>query len=154
MKNVVITTDGSCQPNPGPGAWACLLRFGNTHKSLSGGELETTNNRMEITAAIRGLESLTEVCKVKIVTDSQYLANGITKWVAAWRRKNWKSKDGDPIKNKDLWLQLDALCKRHTVEWEWVRGHNGHPDNERVDALAEATRHYILREKDETRKIA
>ena len=137
-------TDGACSGNPGPGGWGAILRWRGHEKELSGGERETTNNRMELMAAIRVLETIKgENRQVKIVTDSNYLRQGITQWIHAWRRKGWKTADNKPVKNKDLWQRLEAALKTHTVEWAWTKGHAGHPENERADALArEALKQY------------
>jgi ribonuclease HI len=137
-ERVEIYTDGACRGNPGPGGWGALLRYKGTERTLSGGERETTNNRMELTAAIEALEALTRPCQVRLVTDSEYLKNGITRWMANWQRRGWKTAGGTPVKNLDLWQRLDAATRRHRVQWVWVRGHSGHPENERVDALARA----------------
>lgn len=133
---VEIFTDGACQGNPGPGGWAALLRFKGKEKVISGGESWTTNNRMELMAAIRALETLKRPCKVSIATDSQYVKNGITQWLKSWKQKGWKTVEKKPVKNKDLWQRLDAAVSRHEVEWTWVRGHDNHRENETVDALA------------------
>lgn len=133
---VEIYTDGACRGNPGPGGWGVLLRYKGKEKHLYGAEALTTNNRMELTAAIMGLEHLTRGCKVRLTTDSQYVMKGITEWLANWRRRGWKTADKKPVKNADLWQRLDAACQRHQVEWTWVRGHNGHPENELADQLA------------------
>lgn len=136
MKQVEIHTDGACSGNPGPGGWGVLLRFGARERELAGGELETTNNRMELMAAIEGLQALKEPCVVDLFTDSQYVQKGITEWLAGWQRRGWKTADNKPVKNADLWQKLDAARQRHRVQWHWVKGHAGHVDNERVDALA------------------
>lgn len=133
---VELYTDGACRGNPGPGGWGVLLRKGVHEKTLHGGETVTTNNRMEMTAVIKGLEALKRPCQVRIVTDSQYVLKGITEWMAGWKRKNWRTSSRKPVKNADLWQHLDELLSQHEVEWEWVKGHSGHPENERVDALA------------------
>ena len=133
---VEIFTDGACSPNPGPGGWGAILRYGGHEKEIYGGEPATTNNRMEIMAAIRGLESLTRPSVVHVHTDSVYLRNGITRWLPAWKRNGWKTSDKKPVKNADLWTRLDAAARKHTVEWFWVKGHAGHPENERADELA------------------
>jgi len=135
---VVIHTDGGAQPNPGVGAWAAVLRWGPKTRELSGGELGTTNNRMELMAAIRSLESLKRACRVEIHTDSQYLKNGITTWIHNWKKRGWMRAGNAAVKNADLWKRLDAVCQRHSVEWRWVRGHAGAEDNERCDALCHA----------------
>ena len=135
---VDIFTDGACSGNPGPGGWGAILRFGAVEKELSGSEDPTTNNRMELMAAIQGLEALKRPCRVRIHTDSQYLRDGITRFIHGWKKNNWKTADKKPVKNIDLWLRLEAAMKPHAVEWLWVRGHSGHPENERADALARA----------------
>ena len=136
MKQVEIHTDGACLGNPGPGGWAALLRHGQTEKEISGGELDTTNNRMELMAAIRALESLKSACAVTLHTDSQYVQKGIGEWLPNWIRRGWKTAGGDPVKNKDLWERLQMAAQPHQVRWQWVKGHAGHPENERVDKLA------------------
>jgi len=138
---VTIYTDGACDPNPGPGGWAAILRFGRTEKVLSGGEPETTNNRMELTAALRALQALKEPCQVELYTDSEYLQRGITEWLPGWKAKNWKRKGG-ALANLDLWQALDAALAGHTVRWRWVKGHAGVALNQRADRLArQAIRH-------------
>jgi ribonuclease HI len=132
---VTIYTDGACEPNPGPGGWAAILRSGSTEKALTGSEAKTTNNRMELTAALRALESLKEPCRVEIFTDSEYLQRGITEWMAAWKARNWKRKGGK-LANLDLWQALDAALERHEVAWSWVKGHAGVRSNQRADYLA------------------
>lgn len=137
QKYVEIYTDGACSGNPGPGGWGVILRYGNKEKELSGGELNTTNNRMELTAAIKGLSALKEPCTVKLVTDSKYVADGIIKgWAESWRKNGWRKADKKPALNPDLWEQLLNLLNEHTVNIEWVKGHAGHPENERCDELA------------------
>jgi ribonuclease HI len=138
MKKIEIHTDGACLGNPGPGGWAALLRYGAHEREVVGGESDTTNNRMELMAAISGLESLTEACAIDLFTDSQYVRKGIGEWMPNWLRRNWKTAGGDPVKNRDLWERLHAATGRHRIAWHWVKGHNGDPDNERVDALARA----------------
>jgi ribonuclease HI len=135
ISSVVIYTDGACDPNPGPGGWAALLQFKGQEKVLTGREESTTNNRMELTAAIRALQTLRSPCVIDVYTDSEYLKKGITEWLPAWRRQNWRRKSGS-LANADLWRTLDAAQKPHTIHWHWVRGHTGHPQNERVDRLA------------------
>ena len=135
---VEIWTDGACSGNPGPGGWAALLRYGDHERTLSGAEPRTTNNRMELLAAIRALEALRRPCRVRLVTDSEYLKKGITEWLPRWKARGWRTSERKPVKNADLWRRLDELATRHHVEWEWVRGHAGHPENERVDRLARA----------------
>ena len=136
MKEVEIHTDGSCLGNPGPGGWAAVLRYQGRERELSGGEALTTNNRMELMGAIMALEALSESCQIVLHTDSQYVRQGITEWMANWVRRNWKTAGGGPVKNRDLWERLHAANQRHKVEWRWVKGHSGNPDNERVDVLA------------------
>jgi len=134
---VEIYTDGACSPNPGPGGWGAVLRYGQHDKELSGGEATTTtNNRMELTAPIRALESLTRPAVVRLYTDSTYVRNGVTRWMANWKRNGWRTSAREPVKNEDLWRLLDAAAARHEVEWHWVKGHAGHPENERADRLA------------------
>ena len=135
-KTVDLWTDGSCRGNPGPGGWAALLIAGGHEKELSGAEPATTNNRMELTAAIRGLQALKRRCKVRVHTDSEYVKRGVTEWLEDWKRRGWKTADKKPVKNVDLWQELDALLGSHDIEWRWVRGHSGVPENERVDQLA------------------
>lgn len=136
MSDVEIHADGACRGNPGPGGWGVVMRAGSKEKELWGGERLTTNNRMELTAAIRALEALRRRCHVQLYSDSQYLRNGITEWLPAWKRRGWRTADRKPVKNQDLWEQLDRLAAEHEVEWHWVRGHSGHAGNERADALA------------------
>lgn len=133
---VEIFTDGACRGNPGPGGWGALLRFNGTEKELYGAEPLTTNNRMELMAAISALASLKRPCRVRITTDSKYVLQGITEWLAGWKLKNWKTASRQPVKNVDLWQELDRLATPHQVDWQWVRGHTGHPENERADQLA------------------
>ncbi|MEZ5688042.1 MAG: ribonuclease HI [Caenibius sp.] len=136
MKTVEIFTDGACKGNPGPGGWGALLRMGRHEKELSGADPHTTNNRMELTAAIRALEALIEPCRVKLHTDSKYVMDGMTRWVAGWQRNGWKTASRKPVQNAELWHELIEVSGRHEIEWIWVKGHNGHPENERVDQLA------------------
>ena len=133
---VEIFTDGACSGNPGPGGWGALLRYNGREKELFGGERHTTNNRMEMMAAIMALESLKRPVKAVLSTDSSYLKNGITKWLPGWKAKNWRTADNKPVKNVDLWQRLEKAIERHEVKWKWVKGHAGHAENERVDALA------------------
>jgi len=135
-QTVEVYTDGACRGNPGPGGWGVLLRYGNTEKELYGGEVDTTNNRMELMAAIQALENLKRESKVILTTDSQYVRKGITEWIANWKKRGWKTASRQPVKNKDLWQRLDKAATQHRVEWHWVRGHTGHPENERADELA------------------
>ncbi|TKS54454.1 ribonuclease HI [Luteimonas yindakuii] len=135
-KAVEIHTDGACLGNPGPGGWAALLRYRGKERELVGGEPLTTNNRMELMAAISGLETLTEPCTVMLQTDSQYVRKGITEWMPNWIRRKWRTAGGEPVKNQDLWQRLHAAAGHHEIDWRWVKGHNGDPDNERVDVLA------------------
>ncbi len=137
MKDQVeIFTDGACRGNPGPGGWGVLLRFQGKEKTLHGGELETTNNRMELMAAIIGLESLKEPCSVTLTTDSKYVMHGITDWIENWKKRGWKTAAKKPVKNEDLWRRLDQARNQHEINWQWVKGHSGHRENELVDALA------------------
>lgn len=136
MKRVEIFTDGACRGNPGPGGWGVLLRSGRHEKELFGGVPDTTNNRMELTAAIRGLEAVKQTCRIDLFTDSQYVRLGITQWLANWKRKGWKTAGRKPVKNQDLWRELDEQADRHDIRWHWIKGHSGHPENERADALA------------------
>ncbi|MCA1198233.1 ribonuclease HI [Sphingomonas sp. R647] len=133
---VEIATDGACKGNPGRGGWGALLRMGAVEKELSGGEPHTTNNRMELMAAIQGLKALNKPCRVKLSTDSRYVMDGLTKWIKGWQRNGWKTADRKPVKNSDLWIELLDAAKPHRIEWQWVKGHAGHPDNERADKLA------------------
>lgn len=133
---VYLFTDGACKGNPGPGGWGALLRYGSKEKELWGGERNTTNNRMELMAAIEGLKALKRSCPVVLTTDSQYVKQGINSWLTGWKRNGWRTAAKQPVKNQDLWQQLDAECQRHEVEWHWVRGHTGHDENERADQLA------------------
>jgi ribonuclease HI len=136
MKAVEIATDGACKGNPGPGGWGALIRFGTAEKELSGGEPLTTNNRMELTAAIEALNALTRPCMVTLSTDSRYVMDGLTKWIHGWQKNGWKTADRKPVKNAELWQALLEATKRHRIAWKWVKGHAGHPDNERADRLA------------------
>jgi len=136
LKEVEIFTDGACRGNPGPGGWGVLLRYGKVERHLYGGEAETTNNRMELRAAIEGLKALKERCAVTLTTDSVYVRSGITEWLANWKQKNWKTAARKPVKNVDLWRLLDEQNERHDVEWHWVKGHSGHRENEIADQLA------------------
>ena len=138
MKQVSIFTDGACKGNPGPGGWAVLLRMGAHEKELSGGETDTTNNRMEMTAVIRGLSALIEPCRVELYSDSKYVLDGITKWVEGWKRNGWVTASKKPVRNADLWHDLIEVAARHEIDWHWVKGHSGHPENDRVDELATA----------------
>jgi ribonuclease HI len=133
---VQIFTDGACSGNPGPGGWAAILRFGDREKEIFGGEPLTTNNRMELVAAIKGLEALTRPCSVTLYTDSRYVMDGITQWMPRWKTNGWRTSDRKPVKNDDLWRALDAATERHKVSWRWVAGHTGHLENERADQLA------------------
>ena len=156
MKHVIIYTDGGCEGNPGPGGWGAVVRDGESVREISGGELATTNNRMELMAAIESLAALTERSEVSLFTDSQYVKNGITQWISGWKRKGWITSTKEPVKNVDLWKRLDAVVAQHRVTWKWVKGHAGHADNERCDGLAgreiaklkqqhsQATRHAAL----------
>jgi len=133
---VEIYADGACRGNPGPGGWGAILRSRGTERELFGGERETTNNRMELTAVIRALEALKRRCVVAVYTDSQYVQKGISEWIHSWKRRGWRTADKKPVKNEDLWRRLDELAREHSIEWHWVRGHSGHVENERADALA------------------
>lgn len=146
LKNVQIFTDGACSGNPGPGGWGAILRYGSHQKEISGGEAQTTNNRMELTAVIMSLSSLKEPCNVVLTTDSQYVVNSVTKgWLFNWRNKNWIKEKSKPVPNTDLWKQLIPLLEKHNIEFVWVRGHNGHPENERCDELAVIQRDFYSR---------
>ena len=138
MTRVTVYTDGACSGNPGPGGWGAILLYNGTRKEISGGETLTTNNRMEMMAAIAALEGLKRACEVHLHTDSLYLKDGVTKWLEGWKKKGWKTADKKPVKNIDLWRRIDAAKARHTVSWYWVRGHDGHELNEAADALARA----------------
>ena len=138
MPKVEIFTDGACSGNPGPGGWAAVLRYGETEKEIAGGAAATTNNRMELTAAIEALAALKRPCRVRLYTDSQYVRDGITRWLPQWKARRWRTADRKPVKNADLWQLLDAAAAPHEIDWIWVRGHTGHPENERADALARA----------------
>lgn len=133
---VYLYTDGACKGNPGIGGWGCLMRYGTHEKELCGGEAHTTNNRMELTAVVAGLAALKRPCEVIICTDSQYVKNGMEKWIHNWKKNGWKTADKKPVKNEDLWRQLDELATQHHIQWTWVRGHTGHAENERADTLA------------------
>ncbi|NLI34605.1 MAG: ribonuclease HI [Deltaproteobacteria bacterium] len=136
IKKVEIFTDGACRGNPGPGGWGAILRYKTVEKELSGSEAYTTNNRMELMAVIEALRALKQSCVVDLYTDSQYLKNGITSWIHKWKRNGWQTATKEPVKNRDLWVTLDELSRKHAVQWHWVRGHHGHPENERCDQLA------------------
>ena len=136
LPEVEIFTDGACRGNPGPGGWAALLRTGDKQREISGGEALTTNNRMELRAAIEGLNALKKPCRVELHTDSNYVRDGITKWIHGWKRNGWRTADKKPVKNADLWEALLEAAARHQVTWHWVKGHSGHPENDRVDTLA------------------
>ncbi|MFL2531678.1 MAG: ribonuclease HI [Porticoccaceae bacterium] len=136
MKTVEIFTDGACRGNPGPGGWGALLRYGDNERSLCGGEHETTNNRMELMAVIKGLSALQRSCEVTVTSDSTYVLKGIQEWMPKWKKKGWKTASKKPVKNVDLWQQLDELVELHTIDWQWVKGHSGHAENEIADQLA------------------
>ncbi|MEX0344910.1 MAG: ribonuclease HI [Rhizobiaceae bacterium] len=138
MKSVEIFTDGACSGNPGPGGWGAILRYGGVEKELNGGEAETTNNRMELTAAVEALNALKQRCEVELYTDSVYVRDGINSWIHGWKKNGWKTANKKPVKNADLWQALDAARERHDVNWHWIKGHAGHPENERADELARA----------------
>ncbi len=133
---VVIYTDGACRGNPGPGGWGAILIYGGHEKEICGGEPDTTNNRMELMAAIQALELLTRPCEIELYTDSQYVRTGISQWLSLWKARGWRTQSKGAVKNEDLWRRLDVAQERHTIDWRWVKGHNGHPLNERADALA------------------
>lgn len=136
VKHIEIFTDGACSGNPGPGGWGAILRHGATQKEMSGGEAETTNNRMELLAAISALNALKSACEVDLYTDSKYVMDGISKWIFGWKKNGWKTAAKKPVKNAELWQALDQANQRHKVKWNWVKGHDGHPENERADELA------------------
>jgi ribonuclease HI len=136
QKRIEIFTDGACSGNPGPGGWGAILRFNGKEKELSGGENETTNNKMELQAAIEALKALKEPCTIDLWTDSQYLRQGITQWIHNWKKNGWRTADKKPVKNQEQWVELDALVLKHSIEWHWLKGHAGHPENERCDELA------------------
>jgi ribonuclease HI len=138
VKRVKLVTDGSCHGNPGPGGWAAILEYGDVRRELSGGERATTNNRMELLAVIEGLSALSEACEVEVFSDSQYVVKGMQTWIIDWKRRGWLTADKKPVKNDDLWRALDTASSRHRVRWHWVRGHDGHAENERADELANA----------------
>ena len=135
-KIVKIFTDGACKGNPGPGGWGAILQYGDNLKELKGFSRNTTNNIMELTAVIEALKTLTRSCEIIVTTDSNYVKNGITKWIHSWKQKGWKTSSKKPVKNKELWIELDYLNQQHDIEWKWVKGHSGHPENERADELA------------------
>jgi ribonuclease HI len=147
MKHIMIYTDGACRGNPGPGGWGALLRYGRHEKILSGAETHTTNNRMELMAAIQALATLRESCKVEVYTDSQYVQKGITLWLPGWKKSHWKTASKKAVKNADLWQALDEEVTRHQVSWHWVRGHSGHPENELADSIANQAIDELLRKK-------
>jgi ribonuclease HI len=136
IKKIEVFTDGACRGNPGPGGWGAILRYGQHEKELQGAEPQTTNNRMELMAAIAALESVKETCDVSVTTDSQYVRQGVTNWMANWKKNGWRTSDKKPVKNQDLWQRLDAASAQHNIEWHWVKGHSGHIENERCDTLA------------------
>lgn len=136
MKTVEIFTDGACRGNPGPGGWGALLRYGDNERTLCGGEHETTNNRMELMAVIQGLSALQRACEVTVTSDSTYVLKGIQEWMPSWKKRGWKTASKKPVKNVDLWQQLDQLVELHTIDWQWVKGHSGHTENEIADQLA------------------
>jgi ribonuclease HI len=147
MKKVQLITDGSCLGNPGPGGWACILRYGKHKREMYGFDPHTTNNRMELTAAVRGLAALKERCEVEIITDSEYVKNGISNWIQGWKRNGWKTAQKKPVVNQDLWMALDAQTARHSTKWSWTKGHADHEDNNRCDELAQrAAREQIASE--------
>ena len=136
MKQIEIFTDGACRGNPGPGGWGAILRYAGKERELYGGEAQTTNNRMEMTAVLNALNALSEPCKVVLTTDSEYVMKGMTEWLPGWKARNWRTASRQPVKNADLWQLLEPAAQRHDITWQWVRGHTGHPENERADALA------------------
>ncbi len=136
MKTIEIFTDGACRGNPGPGGWGVLLRYGAHEKTLHGAELLTTNNRMELRAVIEALKSVKETCEINVTTDSQYVRQGMLEWLTKWKKNNWRTSNKEPVKNQDLWQELDQLVQSHQVKWHWVKGHSGHPENEMADELA------------------
>jgi len=136
MKAVELFTDGACRGNPGPGGWGVLMRYGDKEKTLCGGEADTTNNRMELTAGIEGIAALNEPCKIAVTSDSTYVLKGIQEWMPAWKKRNWKTASKKPVKNVDLWQKLDAVITQHDIDWHWVKGHSGHTENEIADQLA------------------
>ncbi len=145
MKHVHIYTDGACRGNPGPGGWGALLRYGRHEKIVSGAETHTTNNRMELTAAIQALQAMREPCKIDLYTDSQYVQKGVTEWLASWKKHNWKKADKKLVKNADLWQALDKEIHHHQIKWHWIKGHSGHPENELVDSIANQAIDELLR---------
>jgi ribonuclease HI len=147
LPHVEIATDGACKGNPGPGGWGAVIRSGDREKELSGGETPTTNNRMELMAAIKALEALKKPCRVTLSTDSKYVMDGLTKWIHGWRKNGWKTADRKPVKNADLWQLLVAASAPHRIEWKWVKGHAGHPENERADQLASDAALAVMRGK-------
>lgn len=147
MQTIEVFTDGGCRGNPGPGGWGALLRYNGHVKELKGAEADTTNNQMELMAAIQAFEALTRPCHVVMTTDSQYVKNGITQWMAGWKKKGWKTAANKPVKNQALWERLDQAIAPHKVEWHWVKGHSGHPENERVDELANLAIDELLKKK-------
>ena len=149
LPEVEMYTDGACRGNPGPGGWGVLLRMGDKEREISGGEPLTTNNRMELLAAIKGLEALKKPCRVSLYTDSNYVRDGITRWVHNWQRNGWRTADRKPVKNAELWQELIEAAARHRIEWHWVKGHSGHPENERADALACAAAYAQVKRKGE-----
>ncbi len=151
---VVIFTDGACSGNPGPGGWGAILSFGARRKEIHGGEAVTTNNRMELLAAIKALETLTRPCEVELYTDSGYLRNGITSWLAGWKRNGWKTADRKPVKNIELWQKLEEAASPHKITWHWVKGHAGHPMNERADEIAREGMRPFLKTRDNGRELA
>ena len=146
MQTVYLYTDGACKGNPGPGGWGAVLKSNEAEKTLSGAEPETTNNRMELTAAIKGLEALKFTCRVELTTDSTYVRDGITKWMTKWKANGWRTSQKAAVKNQDLWQALDMQCQRHDVHWHWVKGHSGHPENEQADQLAVEAIKTLLKE--------
>lgn len=147
MQEVEIFTDGACKGNPGPGGWGVVLRYKGQEKTLKGAEPDTTNNRMELTAALEGLKSLKRPCKVDLTTDSEYVRKGITEWIHGWKQKGWRTASKQPVKNADLWQALDEATRQHEVKWHWVKGHSGHPENEKCDQLANEAIEEMMRQR-------
>ena len=153
MKKIEIYTDGACRGNPGPGGWGAILRYNGHEKELFGAETHTTNNQMELMAAIKGLEALKQSCHVTVISDSQYLRKGITEWIQQWKKRKWLTASKQPVKNQSLWQALDQLTQKHVLEWQWVKGHSGHPENERADLLANKAIDQLLKKEGSVFKI-
>lgn len=150
LQSVFLFTDGACRGNPGPGGWGALLRYGKTEKSINGATVQTTNNQMELTAVIEGLKALKRPCQVELTTDSRYVLDGITKWLPKWKANGWKTAAKAPVKNADLWKQLDKEAQRHQIQWHWIKGHSGHPENEQADQLANLAIDQLLQQNSST----